>query len=114
MSHCLQFVVNLAGEFSFVVSIPEFLFVVDSVDGLALFLHLHEQVGVVIGLFGIEIDVGRPIDLEIVIYSLVNGFLVQPLSLDSHLLGHEMLTETGSLTLLSPAPLSLPPAINKI
>lgn len=88
MSHCLQLVVNLAGEFCFVVSIPQFLFVIDSIDDFAFFLHLHEEVGVIIGFFRVEIDVGRPIDLEIVIYSFVDGFLVQPLSLNSHLLNH--------------------------
>lgn len=81
-----ELVVDLTGEFGLVIAIAKLVLVVDAVDGLALVAHLHEQVGVVIGFLGVEVDVCGTIDLEILIYPLVHCLLVQTLPVDSHLL----------------------------
>jgi hypothetical protein len=110
---CLQLIVDLPSELGLVMSIPEFLLVVDSLDGLALVSHLHEQVGVIIGFLGVEINVGWTVDLELFIDFLSHCLLPQALTVNSHFLNQAISTETGSLTFgpLS-APLSLPPTIS--
>ena len=92
---------DLSSELSFIVSISEFFLVIDSIDGLALFSHFHEQIRVIIGLFAVEADICGSIDLEIFIDFLANCLLMQSFSMNSHLLNDKLLTETGSLTLAS-------------
>lgn len=97
----LQFIADLVGEFGLVVAVPQFLIIIHSVDGPALLPEFHEQVGVVVGLLGVEVDIGGPIDLELLIDALVDLLLMQALAVDAHFLSESMLTETGSLTFLT-------------
>ncbi len=97
----LEFIVDLISEFSLVVAIPKFFVVVDTVDGLALVAHLHEEVGVVVGLLSVEVDVGRLVYLELLVNPLVHLLLVQTLAMNTHLLSEIEGTETGSLTFLT-------------
>lgn len=97
----LQFIADLVGEFGLVVAVPQFLLIIHSVDSPALLPEFHEQVGVVVGLLGVEVDIGGPIDLELLIDALVDLLLMQALAVDAHFLSESMLTETGSLTFLT-------------
>ena len=94
-----ELAVDLSSEFSLIESVPEFILIVDTVDGLALFPHLHEQIGVVIGFFGVEVGLGRLVNIELFTDFLADCLLVQALPVDSHLLNDDRLTETGSLIL---------------
>lgn len=97
----LQFIADLVGEFGLVVAVPQFLIIIHSVDGPAFLPEFHEQVGVVVGLLGVEVDIGGPIDLELLIDALVDLLLMQALAVDAHFLSELKLTETGSLTFLT-------------
>lgn len=97
----LQFIADLVGEFGLVVAVPQFLIIIHSVDGPAFLPEFHEQVGVVVGLLGVEVDIGGPIDLELLIDALVDLLLMQALAVDAHFLSESKLTETGSLTFLT-------------
>lgn len=97
----LQFIADLVGEFGLVVAVPQFLIIIHSVDSPAFLPEFHEQVGVVVGLLGVEVDIGGPIDLELLIDALVDLLLMQALAVDAHFLSESMLTETGSLTFLT-------------
>jgi hypothetical protein len=50
----------------------------------------------------VEMNVGRTIDLELLVDALVHLLLVKTLAMDSHLLSKLMRTETGSFTFLTP------------
>lgn len=76
MGDSFELIINLASELSLVIAIPKFFLVVDAVDGFALVAHLHEKIRVIIGFLCVEVDVGRAIDLEIFIYSLVDCLLM--------------------------------------
>ena len=82
----LQFIVDLAGEFSLVIAVPQLLVVVDAVEGLALIAELHEEVGVIVGLLSVKVDVGRPVYLELLVDTFVHLLLVKTLTVDAHLL----------------------------
>lgn len=82
----LQFIVDLAGKFGLVVAVPQLLVVIDAVEGLALVAQLHEEVGVIVRLLSVEVDVGRPVYLELLVDALVHLLLVQTLAVDAHLL----------------------------
>lgn len=81
-----KLIIDLICELSLVITILEFVIIVDSIDCLALISHLHEQVRVVVGLLGVEVDVRRNIYLKFLIDPLVHLLLVQALSVDTHLL----------------------------
>lgn len=76
MGDSFELIINLASELGLVIAIPKFFLVVDAVDGLALVAHLHKKIRVIIGFLCVEVDVGRAIDLEIFIYSLVDCLLM--------------------------------------
>jgi hypothetical protein len=82
----LQFIVDLAGEFGLVIAVPQLFVVIDAVEGLALVAQLHEEVGVVVGLLSVEVDVGGLVYLELLVDAFVNLLLVQTLTVDPHLL----------------------------
>jgi len=102
MRYSLQFVINFRCEFGLIVSVPQLVVIVNAVDAPALVAHLHEKVGVIVGLFGVEMNVGGTIDLELLVDALVHLLLVKTLAMDSHLLSKLMRTETGSFTFLAP------------
>lgn len=82
----LQFIVDLAGEFGLVIAVPQLLLIIDAVERLALVAQLHEEVGVVVGLLSVEVDVGWLVYLELLVDTLVHLLLVQTLTVDPHLL----------------------------
>lgn len=101
MRNSLQFVIKFRCEFCLIISISQLFVIVDAVDGPALVAHLHEKVGVIVGFFGVEMDVGGTIDLELLVDAFVHMLLVETFAMDSHLLDEVMRTETGSLTFLA-------------
>lgn len=83
------------------ISISEFLLVVDSVYSFAFVSHLHQKVRVVVRFLRVEMDILGSIDLEIVVYFLSGLLLDQTLAMDTHLLSIIEDTETGSLILFA-------------
>lgn len=67
---CFQLVVYLFSEHAAAVPLPQLLGDVHPVDGPALVLELHQQVRVVVYFLGMEMDVGRLIHLEVLVYFL--------------------------------------------
>lgn len=101
MGDSLQFIADLVRQFGLVVAIPQFLIIIHSVDGPSLLPEFHEQVRVVVGLLSVEVDISRPIDLELLIDALIDLLLMQALPVNAHFLSELKLTETGSLTFLT-------------
>lgn len=67
MGYCLQLIIYLFREHSATISLTQFLVDVHAADRSPLVLELHQQVWVVVYFFGIEMDVGGLVHLEILI-----------------------------------------------
>ena len=77
---------EVVGEVGVVGPLPQFFVVVHAVDGFSLVAVLHQQIGVVVGLLGVELHLLGPVQMEVRVQFVVQLLFFQRLTVDAHLL----------------------------